>query len=147
MTAGAQPLHASQSGVTWATLMSSGLRTLTAFGTFVVVALLVSPTPVGTQGQGQKPVLYVVATSHLDSQWNWTVQDSIRRFVPATFFENYDRFERFPNYVFSYEGAIHYMWFKECLAELLSRAHGIARRHRSQSSLHGRRAALRPERP
>ena len=93
--------------------MSSGLRTLTAFATFVVVALLVSPTPVGTQGQGQKPVLYVVATSHLDSQWNWTVQDSIRRFVPATFFENYDRFERFPNYVFSYEGAIHYMWFKE----------------------------------
>ena len=93
--------------------MSSGLRTFTAFGAFVVVALLVSPTPVGTQGQGQKPVLYVVATSHLDSQWNWTVQDSIRRFVPATFFENYDRFERFPNYVFSYEGAIHYMWFKE----------------------------------
>jgi alpha-mannosidase len=49
----------------------------------------------------------------LDSQWNWTVQDSIRRFVPATFFENFDRFEKFANYVFSYEGAIHYMWFKE----------------------------------
>jgi alpha-mannosidase len=79
----------------------------------VVAALLVSSTGVATQGQTQKPVLYVVATSHLDSQWNWTVQDSIRRFVPATFFENFDRFEKFPNYVFSYEGAIHYMWFKE----------------------------------
>ena len=59
----------------------------------------------------------MIATSHLDSQWNWTVQDSIRRFVPATFFENFDRFETFPDYVFSYEGAIHYMWFKEYYPE------------------------------
>ena len=79
----------------------------------LVVAVLVWSIPVGTESQDQKPVLYVIATSHLDSQWNWTVQDSIRRFVPATFLENFDRFEKFPNYVFSYEGAIHYMWFKE----------------------------------
>jgi alpha-mannosidase len=66
-----------------------------------------------TQGQSTKPLLYVVGTSHLDSQWNWTVQDSIRSFVPATFFENFALFEKYPNYTFSYEGAIHYMWFKE----------------------------------
>ena len=64
-------------------------------------------------GQQRKPVLYVVGTSHLDSQWNWTVQDTIREFVPNTFFENFKRFERYPNYRFNYEGAIHYMWFKE----------------------------------
>src|SRR5215510_7733889 len=82
-------------------------------------ALCLSST-VFTQ-QAQKPVLYVIGTSHLDSQWNWTVQDSIRRFVPATFFENFDRFEKFPNYVFSYEGAIHYMWFKEYYPEAWAR--------------------------
>src|SRR5438094_6133174 len=60
-----------------------------------------------------KPRLYVVATAHLDSQWNWTVQDSIREFVPNTFFENFKRFEQYPDYTFNYEGAIHYMWFKE----------------------------------
>ncbi|HEY3040643.1 MAG TPA: glycoside hydrolase family 38 C-terminal domain-containing protein [Pyrinomonadaceae bacterium] len=60
-----------------------------------------------------KPVLYVVATSHLDSQWNWTVQDTIREFVPNTFFDNFKRFEQYPAYTFNYEGAIHYMWFKE----------------------------------
>ena len=60
-----------------------------------------------------KPVLYVIGTSHLDSQWNWTVQDSIREFVPNTFFENFKRFEKYPDYRFNYEGAIHYMWFKE----------------------------------
>jgi alpha-mannosidase len=64
-----------------------------------------------------KPVLYVVGTSHLDSQWNWTVQDSIRTFIPSTFFENFRRFEKYPNYTFSYEGAIHYMWFKEYFPE------------------------------
>jgi len=55
----------------------------------------------------------VIATSHLDSQWNWTVQDTIREFVPNTFFENFKRFEKYPDYTFNYEGAIHYMWFKE----------------------------------
>ena len=60
-----------------------------------------------------KTRLYVIATSHLDSQWNWTVQDTIREFVPNTFFENFKRFEKYPDYTFNYEGAIHYMWFKE----------------------------------
>ncbi|MFB3852735.1 MAG: alpha-mannosidase [Vicinamibacterales bacterium] len=61
----------------------------------------------------ENPVLYVVSNSHLDTQWNWTVQDTIRQFVPATFFDNFKLFERFPNYVFNFEGAVHYMWFKE----------------------------------
>lgn len=78
------------------------------------ICAVVSSVTVATQG---RPILYVIGTSHLDSQWNWTVQDSIRRFVPATFFENFDRFEKYPNYVFSYEGAIHYMWFKEYFPE------------------------------
>jgi alpha-mannosidase len=92
-----------------------------AFVASVAASLLLASTSVVSQSQAPKPVLYVVATSHLDSQWNWTVQDSIRRFVPATFFENFDRFEAFPNYVFSYEGAIHYMWFKEYYPEAWAR--------------------------
>src|SRR5262245_51016590 len=83
--------------------------------------VLMLPASARTQAQATKPVLYLVATSHLDSQWNWTVQDSIRRFVPATFFENFDRFEAFPDYVFSYEGTIHYMWFKEYHPEAWAR--------------------------
>src|SRR6185295_11253690 len=66
----------------------------------------------GKSQQASKPVLYVVGTSHLDSQWNWTVQDTIREFVPNTFFQNFKRFEKYPDYTFNYEGAIHYMWFK-----------------------------------
>jgi alpha-mannosidase len=63
--------------------------------------------------QERKTTLYLVATAHLDSQWNWTVQDTIRQFVPDTFRTNMALFEKYPDYVFSWEGAIHYMWFKE----------------------------------
>src|SRR6266550_3840945 len=84
---------------------------------FIILAILIlagSATLYSQQPrQDPKPVLYVVGTSHLDSQWNWTVQDTIREFVPNTFFQNFKRFEQYPDYTFNYEGAIHYMWFKE----------------------------------
>jgi alpha-mannosidase len=80
--------------------------------TAVMVASCAAPVA-PQQTPNQKPVLYVIGTSHLDSQWNWTVQDTIREFVPNTFFQNFQRFEKYPDYTFNYEGAIHYMWFKE----------------------------------
>ncbi len=57
--------------------------------------------------------LYVVGTAHLDTQWLWTIQDSIREYVPATLNDNFARFEKFPDYVFSFEGAFRYMLAKE----------------------------------
>ena len=81
----------------------------------VVVAVCLAGGAARTQEPAapQKPTLYLVSNSHLDTQWNWTVQDTIREFVPPTFFDNFKLFERFPYYIFNYEGAIHYMWFKE----------------------------------
>jgi alpha-mannosidase len=58
-------------------------------------------------------VVYMVSNSHIDTQWNWTVQDTIRQWVPRTFFDNFKLFEQFPNYKFNFEGVIHYMFFKE----------------------------------
>ena len=63
--------------------------------------------------QEPRKILYMVATAHLDTQWNWTVQDTIRQFVPSTFHTNFAFIEKYPEYVFTWEGAIHYMWFKE----------------------------------
>src|SRR5262249_30667399 len=81
----------------------------------VVGAMTIGATDVRSQAPrpSDKPTLYVTATAHLDSQWNWTVQDTIRQFVPNTFYTNFKNFEQYPEYTFSYEGAIHYMWFKE----------------------------------
>jgi alpha-mannosidase len=85
----------------------------------LLLAAFVALMPALSQekGAGAKPVLYVIGTAHLDSQWNWTVQDTIRQYLGATFFDNFKLFERFPQYVFNYEGAIHYMWFKEYYPE------------------------------
>jgi len=57
--------------------------------------------------------LYLVSNAHFDTQWNWTVQTSINNFLPNTLKENFYRFEKYPNYVFNFEGAIKYMWMKE----------------------------------
>src|SRR5450830_1570453 len=65
------------------------------------------------QSGGQAPAVYLVATGHLDTQWNWTVQDTIRDYIPKTTRVNFAYFEKHPDYVFSWEGAIHYMWLKE----------------------------------
>ena len=84
----------------------------------VLIMLGLGLAPVRTEQSGvRKPILYVIATAHLDSQWNWTVQDTIRDFVPKTFFTNFKYFEKYPHYTFNYEGAIHYMWFKEYYPE------------------------------
>jgi alpha-mannosidase len=86
------------------------------FHLLALSAMIVAAAVVQVESQAstnRKPTLYVIGTSHLDSQWNWTVQDTIREFVPNTFFQNFQRFEKYPDYTFSYEGAIHYMWFKE----------------------------------
>jgi alpha-mannosidase len=84
-----------------------------AHAAFTILCLIAAPVASQQLTQNPKPLLYVIGTSHLDSQWNWTVQDSIREFVPNTFFENFNRFQQYPDYTFNYEGAIHYMWFKE----------------------------------
>src|SRR5262249_5480179 len=75
------------------------------------------PAPNQAPAQTVKPVIYAIGTAHLDTQWNWTVQDTIRLFLPATLLENFKLFEKYPHYVFNYEGAIHYMWFKEYYPE------------------------------
>ncbi len=60
-----------------------------------------------------QPTLYVVGTAHLDTQWLWTIQDSINEYVPNTLNNNFDRFEKFPDYKFSFEGAFRYMLARE----------------------------------
>lgn len=65
--------------------------------------------------------LYVVATVHLDTQWRWTVQETIRDFLPATLEGNFSHFERYPFFVLSFEGAFRYMLAKEYYPEAFAR--------------------------
>ncbi len=75
----------------------------------------------------RRPVLYVVATAHLDSQWRWTIQDTIRDFLPDTLERNFERFEKYPGYVLSFEGAFRYMLIREYYPALFERLKRLVR--------------------
>ena len=60
-----------------------------------------------------RPTLHVVATAHLDTQWLWTIQDTINECVPATLRDNFALFKRYPDYVFNFEGSFRYRLAKE----------------------------------
>ncbi len=62
---------------------------------------------------GPPRTLYVTATAHLDTQWRWTIRDTIEKFVPDTLRGNFALFEKYPDYTFSFEGAFRYMLAKE----------------------------------
>ena len=45
-----------------------------------------------------KKKLYVVSNAHLDTQWNWTIQDTIRDCIKNTMEMNFELFEKYPHY-------------------------------------------------
>jgi len=60
-----------------------------------------------------RPRLYVAALSHLDTQWRWSVEETVRRFLPATVDENDALFDRHPGWILSFEGAYRYRLLEE----------------------------------
>ena len=71
--------------------------------------VLKAPTPDLTK----EPTLYVVAYSHLDTQWRWQYPQVINEYIPKTMHDNFALFEKYPNYVFNFSGANRYRMMKE----------------------------------
>lgn len=61
--------------------------------------------------------LYLIPNSHLDTQWNWTVETTIDQYVANTLNGNFNLFENNPEYKFNFEGAIKYKFAKEYYPE------------------------------
>ncbi len=76
---------------------------------FVAMAALLSS---GVTAQSEKKA-YMVADAHLDTQWNWDVQTTIRDYVKSTLDQNLLLLKKYPNYIFNFEGAVKYNWMKE----------------------------------
>jgi alpha-mannosidase len=58
-------------------------------------------------------VVYVVTDAHLDTQWLYDMQRTISEFIPKTLRENFVLFEKYPGYVFNFEGAYRYWLTKQ----------------------------------
>lgn len=61
----------------------------------------------------ERPKVYAVANAHLDTQWNWDIQTTIKEYVWNTLSQNLLLLERYPNYIFNFEGGVKYAWMKE----------------------------------
>lgn len=62
--------------------------------------------------------LFVTSNAHLDTQWNWTIQDTIRDCVKNTLVQNFELFEKYPHYRMNFEGAFRYKLAKEYYPDL-----------------------------
>ena len=90
------------------------MRFFRAAGLVAAVIVLVT----SGRGTAEERKLYVVAVSHLDTQWWWDIRKTITDLIPATFEETFQQFEEYPDYNFSWEGAFRYMLLREYYPEL-----------------------------
>lgn len=67
----------------------------------------------GAATTAQEKKAYLVSNAHFDSQWNWDVQKSISEYIPKTLDQNLLLLEKYPDYIFNFEGGIKYQWMKE----------------------------------
>lgn len=63
--------------------------------------------------QSDSSKAYVVSDAHLDTQWNWDIQTTIKEYVWNTLNQNLFLIRKYPDYIFNFEGAVKYSWMKE----------------------------------
>ncbi|MCB2211614.1 chitobiase/beta-hexosaminidase C-terminal domain-containing protein [bacterium] len=99
-------------------MKATGHHQQTATVLFLIVAVFLTAFGLPRASLAQVPTdssgtLYVVGTSHLDTQWRWTIQETINEYLPATLRENFALFDQFPDYTFSFEGSFRYRLMQE----------------------------------
>ena len=81
---------------------------------FLPALMLIYCCNLGAQSE-QKA--FMVSSAHFDTQWNWDIQTSIRDHVKKTMTQNLYLLDRYPDYIFNFEGGVKYWWMKEYYPE------------------------------
>ncbi|HEY3412462.1 MAG TPA: glycoside hydrolase family 38 C-terminal domain-containing protein [Armatimonadota bacterium] len=71
------------------------------------------PPPFKSTDLAKGKTAYDIGYAHLDTQWRWTYQETIGRYLPDTMSVNFGFFEKYPDYVFNFTGANRYRMMKE----------------------------------
>jgi len=66
----------------------------------------------------------------LDTQWNWDYTKTIDVFLKRTLERNFDLFEKYPDYIFTFTGARRYRMMKEYYPDLYAKMLGYVRQGR-----------------
>ena len=61
--------------------------------------------------------VHTIATAHLDTVWNWDFEKTLKTYIPQTLNWNFHLFEKYPEYVFNFEGAYRYELMEEYYPE------------------------------
>jgi len=69
----------------------------------------------------QDTLLYTIGYAHLDSQWRWDYPRTINEFLKNTLEDNFERFEKYPDYVFNFTGSRRYKMMKEYYPDMYKR--------------------------
>jgi len=96
--------------------MPNSRSRLLAIAVAIPVILMTMLIPAGDASAGEgdsPPELYTVATAHLDTQWRWTIQKTIDEYLYNTLHDNFALFEKYPHYVFNFEGSFRYQLMGE----------------------------------
>lgn len=86
--------------------------------------------------QEKKAKAYMVADAHLDTQWNWDVQTTIKEYVWNTINQNLFLLKKYPNYVFNFEGGVKYLMDEGVLSCTIRRNEEV---HRGRPLAHFRK--------
>lgn len=66
---------------------------------------------------GKKKV-YTISNAHLDTIWSWDFETTVGKYIYNTLNENFQRFEKYPEYKFNFEGSYRYELMKEYYPEM-----------------------------
>lgn len=75
--------------------------------------LIISISLTFLQIEADSSKVYLVSDAHLDTQWNWDVQTTIKDHIWKTLNQNIFLINQYPDYIFNFEGGIKYAWMKE----------------------------------
>lgn len=68
-----------------------------------------------------KKKVYTIATAHLDTVWSWDLKTTAQKYIYNTLINNFELFEKYPDYVFSFEGSYRYELMQEYYPELFEK--------------------------
>ena len=66
----------------------------------------------------QKKKVYTIANAHLDTIWSWDFETTVSKYIYNTLNDNFQRFEKYPEYKFNFEGSYRYELMKEYYPEM-----------------------------
>ncbi len=91
-------------------IASVGIR---AQNILLLAAVIMGQSPVQALDPTHDKILYMVADAHLDDEWNWTIQDTINSYIPATLHTNFALLAAYPHYIFNWEESWRYQLAQE----------------------------------